>query len=80
MLNLLNMDNLHFVFFISLSSQWIYCSFFLFLIVIDLSFFFFILHTVRSAFVSGYIQGDIQLCVYACIYMYIYMYNIKKRR
>lgn len=67
MLNLLNMDNLHFVFFISLSSQRIYCFFFFVSdryrsIILSL-------HTVRSAFVSRYIQGDIQLRI--CMYIYI---------
>lgn len=85
MLNLLNMDNLHFVFifFISLSSARLS----LFFISLFLSFFifFFILrafHTVSVDFLLAGIHRETHTVTYmhVYIYMYIYMYNIKKRR
>lgn len=67
MLNLLNMDNLHFVFFISLCVSAVLLL--LFFVSDRYRFILFCLYTVRSALVSGYIQGDIQFA-----YMHVYIY------
>lgn len=78
MLNLLNMDNLHFVFifFISLSSARLSLFFYIFVFILRA------FHTVSVDFLLAGIYRETHTVTYmhVYIYMYIYMYNIKKRR
>lgn len=80
MLNLLNMDNLHFVFifFIFLSSARLSLFFYIFVFILRA------FHMVSVDFLSGlagiYRETHTVTYMHVYIYMYIYMYNIKKRR